>query len=191
VILQNYARRHLPALTRRLSTSRTAAASHGYAAAVKAISSGHYNDGSATGQSEIIRTRAELRYAVPLCQADNKRPPPRRLAINTPGSTLLQKRKAPCWLAVIGGMRYSFTRENPATGWVKDGESRLFYLGNKAHVGWWISAENLIKKRYYFDANAVMVFVKRVEIAGNVLLLSRWLPARTPSSTASQWTKMG
>ena len=68
------------------------------------------------------------------------------------------------------------------TGWAKDGDNWRFYSGNKAMVGWWDIGSETGKKRYYFDANTVMVANKWLQIEG------KWYYFNTDGSLAKNTT---
>lgn len=67
----------------------------------------------------------------------------------------------------IDGVKYYFTSTGTLqTGWVKDGDNWYFYSGNTRLTGWWDIGSETSKKRYYFNANAIMVSGKWMEIDG-------------------------
>jgi hypothetical protein len=91
--------------------------------------------------------------------------------------------KSPTGWQTIDGVRYFFnTNGTLKTGWVRDGNNWRFYSGNKATTGWLNQGSGTNEKRYYFDANAVMV-------SGKWLMLEdKWYYFNTDGSLARNTT---
>jgi uncharacterized repeat protein (TIGR02543 family) len=87
----------------------------------------------------------------------------------------------------IGGAKYFFNADGTLqTGWVKDGDDRRFYSGNRMLVGFCTLGANGNKKTYYFTKDGIMVAGKWLQID------DKWYYFQADGSlkwTATKWTE--